>query len=44
MDAWSAVNLIRLAPTLSDYWADKAMDWLSFGCSVDALFDRRPFR
>jgi hypothetical protein len=26
--------LVRFALTASDYWADKALDWLTFGCPI----------
>jgi hypothetical protein len=32
-------ELIRFALTASDYWADKALDWLTFGCPVVPVED-----
>jgi hypothetical protein len=29
--AYEPHALVRFALTASDYWADKALDWLSFG-------------
>ena len=32
--AFDPEELISFALTASDYWSDKALDWLTFGCPV----------
>jgi hypothetical protein len=35
--AFDPDELIRFALTASDYWANRALDWLTFGCRLRRL-------
>jgi hypothetical protein len=35
--AYDPHDLVRFALTASDYWADRALDWLTFGLSVEPV-------